>query len=221
MNFLTSTSQRGYLSRHPQWRILLPAGVVACFVAILHSSLILAQDNVVSREYTIKAGVIGVLSKCVIWPDSALPSSGEPLKIGILGKDPFVENGVHQLERVVDAGRSKGENVVLMHFDSAKDYQRCQILYVSSESAERSEEQTVAERVEAAKKIAAEQTVLIIGESNGLARQGAVANLLYDRTTNLIQLEINPDEAARRGIKLAPDLLRLKLVKIVRDSKAN
>jgi hypothetical protein len=178
-----------------------------------------AQDNVVNREYTIKAGVIGVLSKCVIWPDSALPDSGGPLKIGILGKDPFIENGVHQLERIVDAGRSKGENVVLLHFDSVKDYQPCQILYVSSEAAERSEEQTVAERVEAAKKIAAEQTVLIIGESMGLARQGAVANLLYDRSTNLIQLEINPDEAARRGIKLAPDLLRLKLVKIVRDSK--
>jgi hypothetical protein len=188
-------------------------------IICLQNLHVVAQDNVVSREYTIKAGVIGVLRKCVIWPDSALPPSGEPLKIGILGKDPFTENGVHQLERVVDAERSKGENIVLLRFDSAKDYQPCQILYISSEAAERSEERTVAERVEAAKKIAAEQTVLIIGESTGLALQGAVANLLYDRTTNLIQLEINPEAAARCGIKLAPDLLRLKLVKIVRDTQ--
>jgi hypothetical protein len=219
MNSLTLVLRQGYFSQHLRWRKLSCAGLVVILTICLQNLQIVAQENVVSREYTIKAGVIGVLSKCVIWPEDALPSEGEPLKIGILGKDPFLENGVHQLERIVDVGRSKGENVVLMHFDSAKDYQPCQILYVSSEATAQSEEQTIVERVQAAKKIAEEQAVLVVGESNGLALQGAVANLLYDRATNLIQLEINPDEAARRGIKLAPDLLRLKLVKIVRDSK--
>jgi hypothetical protein len=59
--------------------------------------------------------------------------------------------------------------------------------------------------------------VLLVGESAGLAKQGAVANLLYDRSTNLIQLEINPEAARVSGLKLAPDLLRLNLVQIVRD----
>lgn len=220
MYALTLAPRRDFFSRHLRWRMLLRAAFVTFFVALLEGSLIRAQESVVSREYAIKAGVIGVLSKCVVWPESALPSEGEPLKIGILGKDPFIENGVHQLERVAAAGRSKGENIVLLNFESAKDYQPCHILYVSSEATDQSEEQTVAERVQAAKKIAEEQAVLVVGESNGLARQGAVANLLYDRTTNLIQLEINPDEAVRNGIKLAPDLLQLKLVKIVRDSKS-
>ena len=40
---------------------------------------------------------------------------------------------------------------------------------------------------------------------------------MFDRGTNLIRLELNPDAAARARLKLT-DLLRLKLVQIVRDT---
>jgi hypothetical protein len=106
-----------------------------------------------------------------------------------------------------------------LRFDSVRDYTPCQILFISSEGTAASEEQTVAERVNAVKQVTEGQNVLIVGETDGLAKQGVIANLVFDRTTNLIQLEINPDAAARTGLKLTPDLLRLKLVRIVRDSK--
>jgi hypothetical protein len=81
-----------------------------------------------------------------------------------------------------------------------------------------SDEQSLEERIAAARNVIDGSTVLIIGESAGLAREAAVANLVFDRSTNLIRLEINPEAAARAGLKLAPDLLRLKVVHIVRDA---
>jgi hypothetical protein len=195
--------------------------LLALLITIVHANASGANaEDVISREYTIKAGVVGILSKCVTWPKNSSPAQGVPLRIGIVGKDPFTENGVNQLERIIAAEKSKGAQIELMRFDSAKDYQPCQIVFISSEATEQSEEQTLAERVEAVKQVTDGQNVLIVGESTGLAQQGAIANLLFDRNTNLIHLEINPDAAARTGLKLTPDLLRLKLVRIVRDPKS-
>ena len=178
-----------------------------------------AAAQVVRREYAIKAGVIGVLAQCVTWPAGATPARGEPLKIGILGKDPFVENGVNQLDRFVADEKLKGRNLIVQQYDSAKDYKPCHVLFVSSLAAAQSVEKTVQDRMKAARQVTHGAAVLIIGESAGQARQGAVANLIFDPTMNLIRLEINPDAAARSGLQLSPDLLRLKLVQIVRDSR--
>jgi uncharacterized protein DUF4154 len=146
-------------------------------------------------------------------------TAGEALTIGILGKDPFVENGVNQLDRFVAEEKSKGRNIVVKRFSSANDYEHCHILFVSNQSANADAKETAADRMQAAKNTIQGEPVLIVGDSTGFAREGAVANLIFDRTTNLIQLEIDPDAAARAGLRLAPDLLRLKLVQIVRDSK--
>jgi hypothetical protein len=175
--------------------------------------------QVVRREYAIKAGVIGMLGKCVTWPPDAAPARGAALKIGILGKDPFVENGVNQLDRVVAEEKLKGVNIVVKRFDSVRDYEPCHILFVSSQGADKSDEKTLAQRFKAAKSVTQGKAVLVVGESVDLARQGAVANLIFDRETNLIRLEVNPEAAARNGLKMTPDLLRLKQVQIVRDSK--
>jgi hypothetical protein len=196
------------------------AGIIVAAVALTSGRNTAAEEELISREYAIKAGVIGLLGKCVMWPAEAAPGSSEPLTIGILGKDPFFENGVNQLDRAVAEQNHKGSAIVVKRFNSVEDYEPCHILFVSSLSADDSAETTVAERIKAAGRITGGATVLIVGESTGMARQGAMANLLFDRATNLIRLEINPDAVARAGLKLSPDLLRLKLVMIVRDSTA-
>jgi len=194
--------------------------VVLSLAAVLLSPAADAAAQVVRREYAIKAGVVVMLGKCVTWPANVAPARAGPLKIGILGQDPFVENGVNQLDRAVQEAKLKGSNIVVKRFDTANDYEPCHILFVSSLAAGAGVEQTAAERMKAAQEITREAGVLIVGEADGLARQGAIANLIFDRVTNLIRLEINPDAAARSGLKFTPDLLRLKLVQIIRDSQS-
>lgn len=177
------------------------------------------SQDVISREYETKAGVISVLGKFVTWPDEVAPNRERPLTIGVLGHDPFFEGGVNQLDRIASEERQKGRNLVVRRFDSAKDYKPCHILFVSSKPTEKSVEQTLPDRLEAAKKLVEKSSILLAADSPGLASQGVTANMTFDRSTNLIRLEINPDAASRSGLKLAPQLLRLSLVQIVRDPK--
>ncbi len=195
--------------------VLLSLAFVLPFLCVTNAA---AQAQVVRREYAIKAGVIDVLGRCVTWPAGAAPADGKPLVIGILGKDPFVENGINQLDRIVADEKLHGGNLVIKRFDSAKDYEPCHILFVSNLAADGSVEKTVLERAKAAKTISDGGAVLVVGEAADLLREGIVANLRFDKNTNLIRLELNPDAAARMGLKLAPDLLRLNLVQIVRDA---
>lgn len=177
----------------------------------------LAAQEVVSREFETKAEVISLLGKFVTWPSAVVPSAQRPLTIGLLGHDPFVENGVNQLDQVVAAERAKGRAIVVRRFDSAKNYQMCHILYVSDTAAPNSVEQAFKERLDAALKLTAGEPVLLLGAAPGLGSRGVAANMLFDRTNNRIRLEINPDAAARSGLKVAPQLLRLPVVEIVRD----
>lgn len=188
-------------------------GAVCLLVSVL--SFEVAAQNVVSHEYEIKAGVISLLGKFVTWP--VPPDRKRPLIIGVLGHDPFVEGGINQLDRTVAAERAKGRPIEVRRFDSAADYEPCHILFVSELPTAKSVERHLAVRLAAAKALTDGKPVLLIGQSPGLVRQGCTVNMLFDRATNLIRLEINPDAANRAGLKLAPDLLQLKLVDIVRD----
>ena len=202
------------LSRRVLAVLTAAGGLLLCLL----SSSGLSQE-VISREYETKAGVISVLGKFVTWPEDVAPSRERPLTIGVLGNDAFFEAGVNQLDRTVADERLKGRNLVIRRFDSAKDYQPCHILFVSDKPTEKSVEKTLAERLAAARKLAEKRPLLLVADSPGLASQGVTANMIFDRSTNLIRLEINPDAANRAGLKLAPQLLRLSLVQIVRDSK--
>lgn len=190
------------------------------FFLIAAAFLPLTEDataQVVRREYAIKASVLAMLGKCVTWPPGGGPTRDKPLRIGVLGKDLFVENGVNQLHRIAQEAKLKGAPIVVEQFDSIEDYKDCDILFVSTEADGDDVGRTVDERLKAAEKLTAGKSVLIVGDFPGMAKQGAMANLVFDRMTNLIRLEINPDAAARAGLKFTPDLLRLKLVQIVRD----
>ena len=90
-------------------------------------------------------------------------------------------------------------------------------MYVSDTAAPNSVEQAFKERLDAALKLTAGEPVLLLGAAPGLGSRGVAANMLFDRTNNRIRLEINPDAAARNGLKIAPQLLRLPVVEIVRD----
>lgn len=174
-------------------------------------------QEVVSREFEIKAGVLSLLGKFVTWPAKVAPTRERPLTIGLLGQDPFLEGGVNQLDQVVAAEKARGRLIVVRRFDSAKDYEPCHILYVSNTPTENSVEQAFKERLEAAVKLAKDHPVLLTGAAPGLPAWGFSANLLFDRNQNRIRLQLHPQAAQRHGLKFAPDLLRLPIVEIVRD----
>ena len=197
--------------------------IVGCVCLAGLPSLAVAQvaaQPVDRYEYEIKARLIRTLSIFVTWPPAAAPKPNQPLVIGVLGLDPFEEAGVNQLNQMVEAEVARKRNLIVRRFDSAKEYESagpCHILFVSDKPTAKSVERTLEQRVAAIKALTAGKPVLLVGQSTDFARQGGSANLLYDRDKNTVQLQLNPEAAKRADLKIAPGLLRLDLVKVVRD----
>jgi len=159
-----------------------------------------AQDDVINKGPEIKAGIVAILGRFVTWPAGVAPSGGAPIRIGVLGSDPFQQDTVNHLDR-----KLAGQNVVIERFADIDEYRRCHILVVSKAA----DFQPVLEKTQG-------QNVLVIAEAPGLAKEGAVINLVVQPQLNRIQMEINPAAAKVAGLTIDPRVYRLSMVKIIR-----
>lgn len=163
-----------------------------------------APVNAQLSEAELKGRMVGVLGAfdardpLVKWPAAKAPSATNPIKIGILGDDPFVDaDGVNHLTRRLPKAK-------VLRFATAEDFAECHILVVSQAS-------DFEKAIEKTKNL----PILVVTESPGLARKGSVINLVYDPITNKIRMEINPTTATRLKLTIARDLLRSPLVEII------
>jgi hypothetical protein len=175
-----------------------------------------AQEEVIDREFELKAAYLYNFGRYVEWPKNA--AADVPFVIGILGKDPFG----HQLDRIAAQKTILGRKISILRFNSPKEVKPCQILFVASRPAQASDKETPAERLRAALDMLKDQPVLVVTDSSGLASKGAAITFVVDLDENRIKLEINPDAVKRQGLKVSSRLLALKetgVVKIVQDEK--
>lgn len=156
-------------------------------------------SQVISREAELKAKMVGVIRKLVTWPVGKRPTSGNPLKIGIMGDSPFVDgNGVDYLS-------SEVRDAKVLEFATAADFEDCHILVVARNAD-----------LKAALAKAKGLPILVITESPDSAKQGATINLVFSEQDNRIRLEINPKTALEYEVKIDRGLLNSRLVDIVR-----
>ena len=180
-------------------RLAKPAFVLLTALALL-SLIGNVSSAQASREPELKGKMVGILGSLITWPNNTAPSRANPLTIGIIGNDPFVdERGVNHLEQ-----KLAGTGAVLLHFADTAAYRKCHILVVPKS----------VDVVPALAKTAG-SPVLVVTESPGLAKQGAAINLVYDIASNKIRLEINPGTAKKADLQINQGLLRSPLVDIV------
>lgn len=171
--------------------------ITTVFFLVLTPATSWAQE-VISREAELKGKMLSLLVRAnyVTWPAARAPTPVNPLTIGIVGDDPFQdENGVAHLS--VPGAR-------ILKFDTAEDVADCHILVISKTA-------DFKKSIEKTK----DKPILVVSESPGLARQGAVMNLVYDVNANKIRLEINPTTARRLNLDVKRNLLRSPAVDIV------
>jgi hypothetical protein len=145
----------------------------------------------------------------VRWPDDAVPQAKGQFVIGILGRDPF---GDHLQ---VFAGRPlNGKRIVVRRFASMEQYSSCHILFISDEAAVGRKE-TAKDRLDAALARVGDQPVLIVSETSGFARQGAVINFVDDQQAQLIRMEVNRTAQRRAALEISSELLDLSVVTLI------
>lgn len=138
-------------------------------------------------EYDLKAAFIYQIARFVEWPSST------PLRLCVIGGNPF--GAALESLRAKRVNEKKMEVALL---DMSEDLHGCNMLFIAA-PAERHLERIAA--------ISRGGGVLTIGDTEGLAKRGAMVNFFLEN--GKVRFEINLDAVRLGGLKISSKLLSL------------
>lgn len=144
-------------------------------------------------EYSVKAAFVYNFARFTEWPESAFNDAASPLRLCVLGQDPF--DGALGLI----AGKTIGSRELRISYPIwADDTQGCHILFIS---------QSVQADLPDIVTYLGAQPVLTIGDTPDIARSGGIIGL--ETVENRIRFRVNLDAAQRSGLRLSSRILDL------------
>jgi hypothetical protein len=147
-----------------------------------------------TKEYQLKAVFLYNFAQFIEWPASAFTSDAAPMRIGVLGDDPFGSS----LDEVVRNESVRGRRFAVSRSARPEDLKDCQMIYVA-----RSEKARVGEILAAL----AGRPVLTVSDLDGFAALGGMIRFYVEG--NKIRFEINQGSAQEHGLKPGSQLLGL------------
>jgi len=171
--------------------------LAAAVLAALSVSSLAPAAEPAPTEYEIKVAFIYNFAKYVEWPEETALDSGGVFIIGVLGDDPFGA----LLDRIAHNRTIGDKPIVIRRFERFEDYTPCHILFVAASEQE---------RLPAIVEALADSPVLLIGDTEGFARRGVAVNFFIEESK--VRFEVNPEAAARAGLKISSKLLRLATI---------
>lgn len=147
-----------------------------------------------AREYQVKAALVYNFARFVQWPGLAFPSDKAPVRICVIGNDPF--DGA--LEEAIRAKTVSGRPLVTTGISDPNQAVGCQILFVSSSERK---------RLPAIFRALPPAGVLTIGDIQGFAAKGGIVNLKLE--SGRVRLEINVKAAERQNLQISSRVLTL------------
>ena len=146
-----------------------------------------------ARAYRIKAAFLYHFARFSVWPDEAFEGTATPLRLCILGKNPFGD-ALKQLQGKTVHNRP----LEIRHLPAGASARGCHVVFMGP----------MPERVlQASLAQLKNRPVLTVGESRDFLRLGGIVRLVESK--NRIQFEINITAARRAGLQLNARLLRL------------
>ena len=147
----------------------------------------------ISREYLIKAAILYNLAKFTAWPEDAFSTANAPVRICILGDDPFgpALESLHGKE-------IGGRPLVTASISNTDAAAACHIMFISgSEQGQ----------LEAILKAVAGLPVLTVADMGEFATAGGIVGIA--KAEGRSQIKVNIGAADQAGVKLSSKLLRL------------
>jgi hypothetical protein len=144
-------------------------------------------------ESDIKAAFLYNFTKFVEWPSAAFADARSPLKICVLGEDPFGKT----LRALMDE-EVGGRPLSLLRLDNLSNPAACHVLFIS-----RSEKKRLPQILASLD----DAPVLTVGDTPEFFEQGGIINFILEGSK--VRFEINQEAAERAGIKISSKLLAL------------
>lgn len=149
-----------------------------------------------SREFELKAVFLYNFASFVEWPEPARPRPGEPIVIGVLGRDPFGAT----LDEVVAGEKSKDHPLEVRRYRRLETAQEAHILYISASESW---------RLSRILGFLRGKPVLTVAETTHPAAPRAVITFA---TGSRVELHVNAAAAEQAGLSISSKLLRVATV---------
>lgn len=165
-----------------------------CFV-ILAATAAAQSDR--APEYQVKAAFLYNFAKFVDWPSQAFPSPSAPLRICVLGQNPFGDS----LRGIVQDKFISGRAISNEQVGSATQARACHILFIS-----RSEAAGMQQALAYLRNL----PILTVGDSGDFLPLGGVINMVLEQ--DRVRFEISLAAAQRQHLKISSKLLAVARV---------
>src|SRR5258705_11967954 len=134
---------------------------IYCALAFCFCMRVAQAEESVSVEYKIKAAYLLNFAKFVEWPTNRFPTPTTPIRVGVIGKDPFGSD----LERTIGGRVIEGRKCEILRTDDAEAALSCHIVFISS--SERRQLPDVLEKLHRGH-------VLTVGQSEQFTEEGGI-----------------------------------------------
>lgn len=146
------------------------------------------------REYQVKAAFLYNFVQFVDWPASAFENTNAPIRIGILGSNPFGR----ALDDTVQNELVRNRKLVIQRARQADELKNCHLIFIA-----RSEKNKIAEILSVVRLA----PILTVSEVEGFVQSGGIVNFYLEG--NKVRFELNPEAGQRQGLKISSELLAL------------
>jgi hypothetical protein len=151
-----------------------------------------APPAAATLEYQVKAAFLLSFVTFTEWPAVAFESPTEPLRICVLGDDPFDSS----LASTVQGERAGGHPITAERVARGQDAKGCHVLFVPRSGEE---------RAGSAERGAFDPWTLIVGESPAMA--GGSATITFAVDEGRVRFDVNRTAAERAGLRFSSKLL--------------
>jgi hypothetical protein len=155
-------------------------------------------------EYQVKAAFLYNFAKFVEWPALTFKNDKDPLRICVLGQNPFG----NVLVEGVGGKTVLGRPLLVSDISDAGRGADCQILFIGSSERKRLRAIFTDLRIVG---------VLTVGETEGFATQGGIVNFKLE--DGRVRLEINIEAAALAKLRISSKVLNLAQIVNTRVQK--
>ena len=168
--------------------------ILICFIGIWMQCSTTSVFAKQPSHYAIQANIIYHFTKYIDWPESK--KTGD-FTIGIVGETPLY----NELSKLVSGKKVGNQKIVIKRFSSSSAAFNCHILFISDDETN------------SVKRISTNtngSSVLLVSESEGLARRGSCIN--FSIVDERMKLEINKNNIQERNLSVANELLKLAIL---------
>jgi len=155
-------------------------------------------------EYQVKAAFLYNFAKFVEWPALTFKTDKDPLRICVLGQNPFG----NALVEGVGGKTVVGRPLVVSDISDVSQGSDCQILFIGS--SERKHLRAIFADLRMT-------GVLTVGETEGFATQGGIVNFKLE--DGRVRLEINIEAASQAKLRISSKVLNLAQIVNTRAQK--